>query len=422
MSLKSIDHLRPILQTLLKEFSGINNREGSKYWYPLSVVSYDVEEILSALDSLCSFRTTMSEKTTKFEMEFSKYLGCKESVMVNSGSSADLLMAFALVNPEAGLLKPGDEILVPSLTWPTQIWSAMMAGLKIKFVDTDPATLNLSLDDLKSKITPQTKALFLVHIMGNPCDMDMILDLCKEHRLLLIEDCCESLGSKFDGRLVGTFGLASSFSFFFSHHITTMEGGMISCENEQLSDMFRLLRAHGWARNLKYLKVKEQNGIDPRYMFLNWGFNVRPTELQAGFGLEQIKRLPHFNEHRKKNTARFIKYLDAHKSFLQIMKVHPKAECSWFALPMMLAPDCPFKKEDLLSHLEREGVETRPIVAGNILRQPACQVFPELRYSDLPGTNLVHDQGFYVGLHPFESSHMIDRLAETMNRFMRNYC
>jgi CDP-6-deoxy-D-xylo-4-hexulose-3-dehydrase len=363
----------------------------------------------------------MSEKTMKFEIKFSDYLGCKESVMVNSGSSADLLIVFALVNPEMELLKPGDEILVPSLTWPTQIWSAMMAGLKVKFIDTDPVTLNISLDDLKNKITNQTKALSLVHIMGNPCNMDVILDICKEHQLLLIEDCCESLGGTFNGQQVGTFGLASSFSFFFSHHITTMEGGMISCQDEKLSDMFRLLRAHGWARNLKYLKIDEHNGIDPRYMFLNWGFNVRPTELQAGFGLEQIKRLPYFNEQRKKNAMRFMKYLDPYKKFMRMMEVHPKANCSWFALPMILTQECPFQKNEFLSYLEHEGIETRPIVAGNILRQPAFQNFPEIQYSDLPGTDLIHDRGFYFGLHPYDSAQMLDRLAETMDRFIRRY-
>lgn len=421
MNLDTTDHLRSMLQGLLKT-SQDNDLRNQKYWYPLSVVTYDIEEILSVLDSLCSFRTTMSDKTSRFEMEFSKYLGSKESIMVNSGSSADLLIAFALVNPETRLLNPGDEILVPSLTWPTQIWSAMMAGLRIKFVDTNPTTLNMSLQDLASKITPRTKALSLVHIMGNPCDMDVISDLCKRYRLLLIEDCCESLGSTFKGRQVGTFGLASSFSFFFSHHITTMEGGMISCQDERLSDMFRLLRAHGWARNLKYLEIKEQREIDPRYMFLNWGFNVRPTELQAGFGLEQIKRLPHFNEQRKKNAMRFIEHLDGYKDFMRIMDVHPDAECSWFALPMMLTAESPFKKGDFLAYLEQEGIETRPIVAGNILRQPACGIFPEIQSDALPGTDLVHERGFYLGLHPFDSALKIDRLAETMGRYLKRYC
>ena len=218
-------------------------------------------------------------------------LGCPEAIMVNSGSSADLLIAFALVNPQTKYLNPGDEILVPSVTWPTQLWSLMMAGLKIRFVDTDPYTLNMDLNDLENKIGPNTRAISLVHLMGNPCDMDRVRAICQKHNLILIEDCCEALGAEFKGKSVGTFGLAGSFSFFFSHHITTMEGGMIICRDQSLSDLFRLLRAHGWGRNAKYIKPQSQNGLDPRYMFLNWGFNVRPTELQASFGLEQLQKV-----------------------------------------------------------------------------------------------------------------------------------
>lgn len=250
--------------------------------------------------------------------------------------------------------------------------------------------------------------------------MDGVLDLCRAHQLLLLEDCCESLGAKFNGQSVGTFGLASSFSFFFSHHITTMEGGMICCQSEELSDLFRLLRAHGWARNVKYATVNEQDGIDPRYMFLNWGFNVRPTELQAGFGLEQIKRLPAFQAQRAKNATYFKKYLDGHSHLMQTMKVHPKAECSWFALPIVLTPECPFTKEAFLRYLESEGIETRPIVAGNLARQPVCRIFPELECSNLPGADIVHDRGFYLGLHPFDSTQLIDRLAETIDRYIKH--
>jgi len=411
--------LREPLQALIDNGSRINSYKPQKYWYPLSVASYGVEEVLSAVDSLCSFRTTMWEKTAEFEHEFARYNGSAESIMVNSGSSADLLIAFALVNPQAGLLDPGDEILVPSVTWPTQLWSAMMAGLKVRFVDTDPVTLNMDLDDLERKITPATKAVSLVHLMGNPCDMGRVMAICAKHGLLVIEDCCESLGATFNGQMVGNFGLASSFSFFFSHHMTTMEGGMINCQDQQLSDVFRLLRAHGWARNAKYATVEGKDGLDPRYMFLNWGFNVRPTELQAGFGLEQLKRLPCFQEQRRKNALHFSGYLSQYSHLMRLMAVHPQAECSWFALPIVLTPDCPFSKDEFLAYLEREGVETRPIVAGNLARQPVCQVFPELQDADLPGADIVHDYGFYLGLHPFDATRQLDQLAETFDRFIR---
>ncbi|NTW77656.1 MAG: DegT/DnrJ/EryC1/StrS family aminotransferase, partial [Syntrophaceae bacterium] len=375
MNLKYTYQLREPVQALMKESSRINSYKAEKYWYPLSIATYDLEEILAAIDSLCSFRTTMWEKTIEFERQFSYEIGSSEAIMVNSGSSADLLIAFSLINPQNKLLNPGDEILVPSVTWPTQIWAPMMAGLKVRFVDTDPESLNMDLNDLESKISPDTRAISLVHLMGNPCDMDRVLSICQKYNLILIEDCCESLGAAFKGKAVGTFGLAGSFSFFFSHHITTMEGGMITCNDQPLSDLFRLLRAHGWARNAKYIKPDTVDGIDPRYVFLNWGFNVRPSELQAGFGLEQLRRLPAFHAQRVANVAYFQRYLNSHSEIMRLMKVSPDADCSWFALPIMLTPECPFKKQDFLKYLEEQGVETRPIVAGNLTKQPVCQLF-----------------------------------------------
>ncbi len=421
MNLEYTNRLREPLQALIDEGSRINTYKPQKYWYPLSMATYDVEEILAAVDSLCSFRTTMWEKTVEFERQFAEAAGSAEAIMVNSGSSADLLIALALVNPQTRVLAPGDEILVPSVTWPTQVWSAMMAGLKVRLVDTDPQTLNMDLNDLESKIGPRTRMISLVHLMGNPCDMDRVLGLTRKYDLVLIEDCCESLGAMFRGKAVGTFGIAGSFSFFFSHHITTMEGGMIACQDRTLSDVFRLLRAHGWARNAKYTAIETQDDLDPRYMFLNWGLNVRPTELQAGFGLEQMKRLPIFHAQRLANAVYFQQYLRRHADLMRTMEVHPKSECSWFALPILLTADCAFSKADLLTYLEMQGVETRPIVAGNLARQPVCRLFPELQEDCLPGSDIVHKRGFYVGLHPFAERQNMDRLFETFDRFIRQY-
>lgn len=419
MNLQESYQLREPIQALLQESSRINSYKPQKYWYPLSMATYDLEEILAAVDSLCSFRTTMWEKTAEFERQFAHTFGSAEALMVNSGSSADLLMAFALVNPQTKLMEPGDEILVPSVTWPTQIWSPMMAGLKVRLVDADPHTLNMDMNDLESKIGPRTRAVSLVHLMGNPCDMDRVMSICRKHDLVLIEDCCEALGAKYRGQPVGTFGIAGSFSFFFSHHITTMEGGMIVCQDELLSDLFRLLRAHGWARNTKYMHIEPQDDLDPRYMFLNWGFNVRPTELQAGFGLEQLKRLPAFHAQRTQNATYFQSYLERYSDLMYLMQVMPDAECSWFSLPIMLTPECPFKKATFLAYLETQGVETRPMVAGNLARQPVRQLYPGLQEDNLPGADAIHERGFYLGLHPFEAKQNLDRLTEIFDQFIR---
>lgn len=421
MKMDATEKLREPIQELIDHASRINSYKDEKYWYPLSVATYGINEILGAIDSMCSFRTTMWKKVFQFEEKFSEWLGCEESIMVNSGSSADLLMAFALTNPESKLLQRGDEILVPSITWPTQIWSAMMAGLKVKFVDTDPCTLNMDLNDFESKISSKTKAVFLVHLMGNPCDMDRITELCKKHNILILEDCCESLGAKFKGRNVGTFGVASAFSFFFSHHLTTMEGGIVCCNDKSLSDTFRLLRAHGWARNTKYTTVETPADIDPRYMFLNWGFNLRPTELQAAFGLEQIKLVQEFHDTRVNNATYFKKYLDGYKDIMKLMEVLPDSECSWFALPIVLNRECPFSRSVFLKYLEDNGIETRPIVAGNLTRHPVSKMFPEFQNVKLPGSDYIHEKGFYLGVYPFESLKMMDKLVEIFDKFLADY-
>lgn len=412
--------LRAAIGALMDQGSRINVNKSEQYWYPLSIATYGVDEVVAAVDSLCSFRTTMWGKTAEFEQRFAAMQGSREAVMVNSGSSADLLIAFASVDPGRGLLARGDELLVPSVTWPTQIWSAMMAGLTVRFVDTDPHTLNMDLEDLERKIGPRTRGVFVVHLMGNPNDMARIQEICRRYDLVLLEDCCEALSARYDGRPVGGFGMASSFSFFFSHHITTMEGGMICTDDAEFADLLRLLRAHGWARNTRHM-TRPDTDVDPRYVFMNWGFNLRPTEIQAAFGLEQLERLPAFTEARQRNVAHALALFSAFEPFMTTMRVLPKAQPSWFALPFVLSADAPFAKADLVRHLEANGVETRPIVAGNLARQPVCERFPQLQGSDLPGADAIHDRGFYIGLYPIDAGDQLDRVAETIDGFVRAY-
>ncbi|MCX7387627.1 MAG: DegT/DnrJ/EryC1/StrS family aminotransferase [Planctomycetales bacterium] len=382
----------------------------SRYWYPLSVPAYDAFEITEALDSMCRFRTSMGTKTRQFERAFAEMSGSTDAIMVNSGSSADLLAAFLLNNPAKPLLQPGDEVLLPAVTWPTQIWSILMAGFNGCLVDVDPQTLNMDPDDLRAKITSKTKAIFVVHLMGCPMDMDVIQELADEYGLIILEDCCESLGATWDGQAVGTFGLAGTFSFFFSHHMTTMEGGMITCQDEQTASQLKSLRAHGWARDaVNSRDLADQYRCDPRYLFLNWGFNVRPTEVQASFGLHQLNRLPTFNERRNQLAKQFHDYVDS-TPWLSRPAIPGKAQSSWFSLPLLVRNDAPFSRDQLATALEAAGVETRAIVTGNLARQPATQLFPQLHTGHLPGADQVHDFGMYLGLSPGYNQEHIARL------------
>lgn len=421
MNSKDYAALAEILEHLIETSSRINEAKPQRYWYPLAMATYGVDEIIQAVDSLCNFRTTMWEKTKAFEQAFAEYQGCADGVMVNSGSSADLLLAFLLTNPMAPLLARGDEILLPVVTWPTQIWSAMMAGLKVRLVDVDPATLNIDVDDLERKITPRTRALFLVHLLGNPCDMDRILALAEKHDLLILEDCCEAMGSTWNGVKVGNFGLGGTYSFFFAHHMMTMEGGMIACPDDATADQLRVLRAHGWLRNVEPGSYDlEGYDVDPRYAFVNWGFNVRPTELQAGFGLHQLEKLPAFNQRREALASRFFALMDE-TPWLARPQVHPQARPSWFALPVMAPPEAPFSRDDLTAYLEAEGVETRPIVTGNVTRHPVAELFADTFAGEFPGGDAVHAQGFYLGLSPMQADADMDRLLACFAAFLGRY-
>lgn len=411
-----------MIDLLLENESRINEAKPVRYWYPLSLATYGSDEIIEALDSMCSFRTSMAEKTLQFERAFSRWQGCRDSVMVNSGSSADLLLSLLLTNPLSPLLESGAEILIPVVTWPTQIWSAMMGGLKVKLVDVDPETLNINYDDLEQQITTKTKAIFLVHLMGNPCNMDRVTEIAKKHNLLIIEDCCEAMGASWRGVKVGNFGVGGTFSFFFSHHITAMEGGMVVVNNTEYVDQLKLLRAHGWVRNVSQdkFKLSEYSDIDPRYAFVNWGLNVRPTEVQAAFGLRQLEKADAFNIRREEIANRFFKYL-ATKKWLKTPKVDSQAKPSWLALPIMVDKNAPFGRNEFTEYLEKNGVETRPMVTGNIAHHPVAKLFPEFGVRPFPGADQIHARGFYIGLSPIQTDEVIDRLMSVFDNFLKIY-
>ncbi|MCL4107126.1 UNVERIFIED_CONTAM: hypothetical protein GTU68_039118 [Idotea baltica] len=364
---------------------------------------------------MCDYQTSMGAVTRQFEKEFAAWTGAHDAVMVNSGSSADLLLAFNLVNPLNPRLQAGDEVLVPAVTWPTQVWSPMMAGLTVKLVDVDPDTLNIDFDDLRRRITSKTKCIFAVHLMGSPCDMAELNSICDEYDLLLIEDCCESIGASYDGKHVGNFGLGGTFSFFFSHHMTTMEGGMIICGNDEEAEALRVLRAHGWSRAVAPKCTGQE--VDSRFRFLNWGFNVRPTELQAAFGLQQLKKLDGMNERRNTLAARFDDYIDS-TPHIKRMAIPEKGTACPLAQVVQLTGAAASRRDELVGVLESAGIETRPIVTGNIARQPAARLIGPMDPKDYPGAESIHNNGFYLGLNPMFDDVLFERMITTLDQSM----
>lgn len=404
----AVAELRSIIEDRL------THAPASRYRYPLGYVTWGVDEIMAALDCLCDQQTTMWTKTEEFENRFAEYIGCEHAVMVNSGSSADLVLMLAAL----GTLEAGDEILIPAVTWPTQVWAAIQASFSVKLIDVDPNTLNTSPEIIEAVITKKTKAIFLVHLMGSPCDMEGIQALADRHNLLIFEDCCEALGASFAGRKVGAFGKAGTFSFFASHHISTLEGGMIVTSDPDLADQCRLLRAHGWARDIRHrltdVDVLTRYGCvdDPRYLFLGMGFNFRPTELNAAFGLIQLGKLRQLNFCRDNN---FHKVAEGFRStngnvVESLLPTHWQALPAWFGLPFVLKDGLPYSRKDVTDYLNGHGVDTRPIVGGNLARHPAF--WPHPAYS-LPGADVIHRRGFYLGLSPFETS--MDSLIGLLN-------
>jgi CDP-6-deoxy-D-xylo-4-hexulose-3-dehydrase len=423
MAVELNDPTKSRIYRLVQERLLASHGNPGRYWYPLSSATYGAEEILEALESMCSFKTSMSEKTAIFEREFSRYQQCADAVMVNSGSSADFLLGLLLTDPLLPLVDKGSEVVVPVVTWPTQIWSMMMAGLKVRLVDVNPATLNLDLDDLEESISPQTRVLFVTHLMGNPCQMDRILEIAKRYGLFIIEDCCEALGATWGGRKVGNFGVGGAFSFFFSHHITTMEGGAVAVNSTAAAEQVRILRAHGWVRNVdpSHYNLQEYSEIDRRYAFVNWGLNVRPMEVQAGFGIHQLAQVNGFAARRAHLFARFQTFLAQRTDALRTPRVERDACPSWLALPLMVEEGAPFSRKEITAYLENSGVETRPIVAGNLAKQPVARRFPEFLARSFHGATQVHEKGFYIGLSPVQTEASMDRLIEVFDSFLSRF-
>jgi CDP-6-deoxy-D-xylo-4-hexulose-3-dehydrase len=374
-----------------------------KYKIPLSVPSFSWEEVTEAIDSLLTTYVTMGEKVKKFENLFAEYVGSKEAIMVNSGSSANLIALSILSNPALGdsAIKPGDEVIVPAVTWSTSIFPILNIGAIPVLVDVDLETFSIKEEDVKRSVTSKTKALMPVHLLGFPCNMNKIMSIANKYKLYVIEDSCEAHGAEWSGRKVGTFGDMGTFSFFFSHHITTIEGGMIITNNEQYAELARILRAHGWIRDLKYKAQVEKNypEIDPRFLFINIGFNVRPTEIQGAFGIHQIKKLESFIRTRRENAKYWNEWLSKYSDYFIIHDEKEGSRAVWFGYPITVKPNAPFKRKELVNYLESKGIETRPITAGNMDEQPAMKLFKYKKVGDLPNSRLIMRNSFFIGNH-----------------------
>lgn len=384
--------------------------------------TFAAEEINAALDVLLSTRVTMGPKVRSFEKLFSAMHGHADGVTSNSGSSANLLAIAALCNPMfSKKLNIGDEVIVPALSWSTTVWPLVQHGLVPVVVDIDPKTFNIDPQQILKAITPKTKAIMLVHVYGNPCEMDQILEICKDNNLLLIEDCCEALGARYKGRYVGNFGEVGTFSFYFSHHITMLEGGITVSESHELLELMRMLRAHGWTRELEDKdKYQHQHPeYDKRFLFVNHGYNLRITELQAAMGLVQLNKLKTFVESRRSITKYWNNALSKWSKYFDFQIETKDSESSFFGYPLIIKDDAPFNRAEITSYLNGLGIETRPIICGNIAAQPAMNMFEHRVVGDLKNANKVMRDGFSFGNHQHITKGAMDYLAVSIEQFMK---
>jgi CDP-6-deoxy-D-xylo-4-hexulose-3-dehydrase len=394
-----------------------------KYKIPLSVPSFDWEEVVEAVDSLLSTYLTMGEKVRRFEELFAKYIGSKEAVMVNSGSSANLIALNILSNPVLGdnTIKPGDEIIVPAVTWSTSIFPIINIGAIPVLVDINLETFSVKEEEIEEGVTDRTRAIVPVHLLGFPCNMRKIINIANKYKLYVIEDACEAHGAEWNGKKVGTFGDMGTFSFFFSHHITTIEGGMIVTDNEEYAELARVLRAHGWVRDLKQKDqiLRKYPEIDPRFLFINMGFNVRPTEIQGAFGIHQIAKLEQFIKIRRENAKYWNEQLNKYSDYFIIHAEKENSRAVWFGYPITIKPNAPFKRKELVDYLESRGIETRPLVAGNMDEQPAMKLFRYRKVGNLSNSRLIMRNSFFIGNHHAIGEEEREYFVNIVKNFMK---
>jgi CDP-4-dehydro-6-deoxyglucose reductase, E1 len=376
----------------------------SKFFYPLIENPFSNNDINEGIKVLKSKQLTLSNKTINFEKDFSSKLKSRHSLMVNSGSSANLLALQCLINPyRKNRLKKGDEVIIPTLCWSTSLWPIIQSNLKPVFIDINPLTLNIDEKEIEKKITKKTKAILLVHVLGNSCNMEQLMKIKKKHNLILIEDTCESLGTKYKDKFLGTFGEFSSFSFYSSHQISSGEGGMICCKDKTDYNIIKSLRSHGWSRGTSFENqiFKKNKKLDKRFIFFNSGYNLRPTEVSAAIGHNQFKRLNKFINIRSFNRKKIIDAISNNpllNNKIDFYYENKNVIPSWFGLSIKTLIKEKKYKYKIIKKLEKNGIETRPIISGNFADQPSAKIYKLTNKQKFPNTDAVYNTSFFIGL------------------------
>jgi CDP-6-deoxy-D-xylo-4-hexulose-3-dehydrase len=385
--------------------------------YELSSTSWGQEELDAMQRVLRSGRFTMGEQVRLFEDAFASRFGMKHAVMVNSGSSANLVGVAALFYRSKQPLQRGDDVIVPAISWATTFHPLQQYGLKLRFVDVELDTLNIDASKLEGALTPRTRMVVAVSILGNPAPLDRIREFCDAHNLIFFEDNCESMGASLNGRLCGTFGDINTFSTFYSHHISTMEGGLLVTNDTEIDHLARAIRNHGWARDVPADSVVNQGQQldDPffeAYRFVVPGYNVRPLELAGAVGREQIKKLDAMLAVRRQNAAHFVSLFKGDKRFI-IQRENGSS--SWFSFTIILNPAMNLDRARVMDSLRQADIGFRMITGGCFPQHAAVKFFDYEIVGNIDNAKTAHERGFFVGNHPRDIRDELDHLRSVLN-------
>jgi len=379
------------------------------------------------VESCLDFWLTAGRFAVQFEKAFARFFGVRNATMVNSGSSANLLALTTLTSPKLGdrRLKPGDEVITVAAGFPTTVNPIIQNQLVPVFIDIQVPTYNVDVAQLDAALSPKTRAIMIAHTLGNPFDLASVTTFAKRHDLWLIEDCCDAVGARYQGRSVGTFGDLATTSFYPAHHITTGEGGCVLTEKPLLKTLVESFR--DWGRDCWCEPGKDNTcgkrfdwklgdlpcGYDHKYTYSHVGYNLKMTDMQAAVGLSQMSKLPQFIEARQRNFRLLHKELSSLDDFYILPEPTPDSEPSWFGFPIAVRPNAPFTRSQVVSHLESRKIATRLLFSGNLLRQPAYSGITHRVPVGLTNTDFVMNQVFWVGVYPGLASSMLEHMVDS---------
>ena len=386
--------------------------------YPLATTTWDDAEYAALHSVIASGNFTMGEKVKEFEQEFSSKFRTDFAVMSNSGSSANLLALAAIRYSSKNPGMSRDEVIVPAVSWSTTYYPITQLGFKLRFVDVDLETLNAGAEAIQAAIGPKTAGIVVVNLLGNPSELTEIRALADENDLFMIEDNCESLGATYDGRPAGTYGDIGTFSSFFSHHISTMEGGVSLTNSLELKQVMTSLRAHGWTRELpaeNHVHDKTGDNFDDLFRFVLPGYNLRPLEMSGAIGVQQIKKIDSIISGRRANAQKF------HAIMLEYPEIRIQKELgqsSWFGFSLILRESHSGQRSEFLKSLDANSVAVRPIVGGNFTRNPVMKHLPHVTLEPLVNADTVHDDGLFIGNHHYPMKKEFDLLKGALDSFL----